>query len=124
MCQTRELFVSTEETAVPCAEITGIDSRSRRQLALDGERALPVVVLFVQAAQRIGCPMCAGGYVLTEGQITPSPALAIGLRVFQIAVGNVVPSPRIANRKGSVIPAPRRALGLVRNREVDGDAHV
>src|SRR5438034_1132259 len=96
-----------------------------RQLSLDGNRALPVVGLFVETVQRVLRPVITGGYVgLTEVQIVPLPALAVGKPVFQIAVRNEITPPGITNRIESVVPAPGHVLGCVRRRDVHGDADV
>src|SRR5262245_59020117 len=116
ICRGRECVVYCQEAAVGGAEITDIEAHIRRQLTLDGNRALPVVGLFVEASQRIFRPVSTAGYVLTEGKITPLPALAIGKGIFQIAVRNVI-TVRIG-------PAPRRALGCVRHGKVHSDTDV
>src|SRR5437879_5444581 len=123
ICRGHCSVVHSLEAAVRRAEIADIDAHVRRQLTLDGNRALPVVGLFVETPQRVFRPVITGGYVgLTEVQIVPLPALAIGKPVFQIAVRNEITPPGITNGKSSVVPAPRHVLGSIRRGDVHGDA--
>src|SRR2546425_731085 len=77
ICRRHKLVVHGQEAAVRGAEIADIEPYIRAQLALDGDRALPVVVLLVEAAECIRRPVCAAGCDLTEGQIAPLPTLTI-----------------------------------------------
>ena len=83
ICRGHCSVVHSQEPPVRGAEVADIDAHVRRQLPLDGNRALPVVGLFIEALQRIFRPVSTGGYVgLTEGQIVPLPALAVGQGVL------------------------------------------
>src|SRR5207249_7737207 len=120
-----DAFFFQAEDGIRDAEVADIDAHVRRHLTLDGNRALPVVGLFIETLQRVFRPVSTRGYVgLTEGQIVPLPALAVGQRVFQIAVRNIITPPGITNGKRIVVPAPRHALGCVCRGDVHGDADI
>src|SRR4030095_2401114 len=52
----RRLIISGEKATVPGAIVSHIEAHPLAQVVLDGDRALPVVALQVEAPQRIGRP--------------------------------------------------------------------
>src|SRR4029453_5121376 len=72
----RCLVVGDEEIAVPGAEVAGVERDVPPALVLHPHGGLPVIVLAVVAAQRIGQATRAAGADLPERQIGPSTAFA------------------------------------------------
>ena len=74
---------------------------------------MPVVALLVEACQRIGRAVRAGA---VEAEVVPYPALAVGGRIEEIAVGKVIPV--------GVVPGPRCARGQPCRWIIHRGAHV
>ena len=76
---------------------------ARRDLLLDAGAEIPAVLPNVPAVEHLGV-VGRGDDVLAEVLVGPGPALAVGRRVHQVAVGCEVASPRVADREGEIVP--------------------
>jgi len=73
----------------------------------------PIVVLTVESFARIGSAAGIAFSDLTETGLVPRPALAIRGRIFEIAVGHVIPRARVAGAKEAVVPISRGVGRLI-----------
>ena len=78
VCRRHGLIVDGQKSAVPGAEIRGSESDIPPQLMLHRDRALPVVILTIEAAQRIGRSARIAAADLAEAEIRPLSTLAVG----------------------------------------------
>src|SRR5207253_7058518 len=78
ICRRDGLIVDGQKSAVPGAEIRGSESDISPQLMLHRDRALPVVILTIEAAQRIGRSARIAAADLAEAEIRPLSTLAVG----------------------------------------------
>src|SRR5204862_1330770 len=102
--------------AVPGAEVPDTHAQAGSQLVLHGDRALPVVVLHVEPADSISRALRARLAHLAEGEVRPGPALTLGRRVEEVAVGHEVAV--------GVVPRAARRQRLVGRRDVHGRTGV
>src|SRR4029453_10339490 len=96
----------------------------RPQLLLDRDIALPVVVLLVEAPERVVGKARVATDDLTKCAVTPRSALAVGNGVFEIAVGHEIARAWITGTVELVVPRDGRARRLVGNRQVHGNARI
>src|SRR5262249_51645750 len=84
--------------AVPRPAVADVDAEPWAQFVLDGDRALPVVILAVPSAEHAGRITRADQ--LAEAQVGPRTALAVSSGVTQIAIRYEIPIPGVVPRPG------------------------
>src|SRR5262245_23487081 len=95
------VIVGGQKAAIPGAIVGEVDTDPWPQLVLQGNRTLPVVVLFVVAFTCIVSSARAGGSNLTEAEVIPRATLAVDSRTSEVTIRDV-----IAIR---IVPGARRA---------------
>ena len=84
---------------------------ARRDLLLDADTHVPAVLPNVPTVEDFGI-VGLEDHGPAEVLVEPGPALAVGRRVHQVAIGTVVASARVPDREGGgVIPIARRIGG-------------
>ncbi len=84
-------------------DVRDLERRARRDLLLNARAEVPAVLANVPAVEHLGVVRRGDG-VLAEVLVGPGPALAVGRRVHQVAVGRVIASARVAGREGEIAP--------------------
>src|SRR5688500_10256664 len=108
-----------EEVAPPPATVADVHRHPRQDFMLDPGAELPVPVADAPAFLH-GRVHLRTWRLLPPVQIGPRLALTVRRGVHQVAVGDKIPTTRVADREGRVAPAPAGGLDERHGRVVDG----